>query len=48
MIIASQDPDIIGLADRYIFLDEGRLIVNDTGPSGAKKIHALLGKNNGD
>ena len=48
ILVASQDPEIIRLADRYIYLDEGRLVVNDVGRAGAKKLYALLARNTGD
>jgi len=48
MITATQDPDIIRLANRYIYLDKGRVVVNDVGDSAAKKIKALMKHSKGD
>ncbi len=48
IVVASQDPDIIQLADRFIYLDQGRVVVNDVGSSAAKKINALIHRNRGD
>jgi len=42
IVVATDDPDLIALADRCIFLDHGRLVANDCGPIGQKKIMALL------
>lgn len=48
IIIATQDPDIIQLANRYVYLDQGRVIVNDVGTSAVKKIKALMKHSKGD
>ncbi len=47
LVVASQDPDIIGLANHVIYLDQGRLVVNDTTAAGKKKLQALLNKARG-
>lgn len=40
--LATSDRSFLQLADRFLFLDEGRLVVNDTGAQGLKKITAAL------
>lgn len=42
VLIATADRSLISMADRFLFLDSGRLTVNDTSEAGAKKIHAVL------
>ncbi|WP_420864004.1 peptidase domain-containing ABC transporter [Algirhabdus cladophorae] len=40
--VATSDRSFMQFADRFLFFDEGRLVVNDTGPQGLKKIMAVL------
>jgi ATP-binding cassette subfamily C protein/ATP-binding cassette subfamily C protein LapB len=40
--IATSDRSLLQLADRFLFLDEGRLVVSDSGDQGLKKIQAAL------
>ncbi len=47
IFVASADRALLDLADRYIFLDAGRIVVNDTGKTGLKKIKAALQNNGG-
>ncbi|GFE66755.1 peptidase domain-containing ABC transporter [Litoreibacter roseus] len=42
LYIATSDRSFLHLADRFLFLDEGRLVVNDTGAQGLKKVMAVL------
>ncbi|MEJ6392125.1 ABC transporter transmembrane domain-containing protein [Gymnodinialimonas sp. 2305UL16-5] len=42
LFIATADRSFLDLADRFLVLSEGRLVVSDTGPSGAKKARAAL------
>ncbi|MEM9585472.1 MAG: ABC transporter transmembrane domain-containing protein [Pseudomonadota bacterium] len=44
LLIASQDTDVIRMADRFIYLDQGRIVVNDVGPAARKKITALINR----
>jgi hypothetical protein len=44
VVIATADRSLLSFADRFIYLERGRLIVNDTGESGRKKIQAVLNK----
>ncbi len=40
--IATSDKSLLPFADRYLFLNDGRLVVNDTGAQGLKKMQAAL------
>ena len=40
--VATSDQSFLQLADRFLFLDDGRLVVNDTGAQGIKKITAAI------
>ncbi len=42
LYVATSDRSFLPLADRFLFLDGGRLVVNDTGAQGLKKIMAVL------
>lgn len=42
IVIATADRSFLTLADRFVFLDAGKLVVNDTGDGGLKKINAAL------
>ncbi|MEM6311721.1 MAG: ABC transporter transmembrane domain-containing protein [Pseudomonadota bacterium] len=42
VFVATSDRSLLQLADRFVFLDDGRLTVNDTGAQGVKKITAAL------
>ncbi|MGC3940143.1 peptidase domain-containing ABC transporter [Roseobacter sp. EG26] len=48
IILISDDPDHLRLADRCIFMANGRIVSNDTGRNGRKKMEALIaaGKEN--
>ncbi|MEM9577932.1 MAG: ABC transporter transmembrane domain-containing protein [Pseudomonadota bacterium] len=43
-IIATQEPEIVKLADRLIYLQNGRVVANDVGKSGMKKFAALVNR----
>lgn len=47
VVITSPDQSLIPFADRFMLLDQGRLVVNDTGDAGVKKLKAAL-KPSGD
>ena len=42
IMIATADRSFLTLADRFVFLDAGRVVVNDTGDAGLKKIIAAM------
>lgn len=42
IFVATSDLSFLQLADRFLFIDEGRLTVNDNGEKGLKKIKAML------
>ena len=44
IFVATNDPALVAMGDRYIFLDQGRIVANDTGSAGRKKIMALQQK----
>ncbi|MEO0569338.1 MAG: ABC transporter transmembrane domain-containing protein [Pseudomonadota bacterium] len=44
VILATPDRSFLSMADRFLYLDSGRMIVNDKGESGLKKINAALAK----
>ena len=48
IIVASNDPGIIQLANRYIYLDQGRVVLNDIGKTATKKLKAFLDRNKGN
>ena len=47
IVVATSDPDLIKLGDRFIYLDQGRIVANDTGPAGYKKLAALKTRSGG-
>ncbi len=47
ILLASQSDDHLRLADRFVFLDAGRVVMNDEGPAGRKKLGALLSRYKG-
>ena len=42
VFLSTADRSFLPMADRFIYLDEGRVVVNDTGESGLDKIRAAL------
>ncbi len=44
IVIATNDPKLINLAHRFVYLDHGRVVANDTGEVGRKKLAALQHK----
>ncbi|MEM8974893.1 MAG: ABC transporter transmembrane domain-containing protein [Pseudomonadota bacterium] len=42
IVIATADRSLLDYADRFVFLDGGKVVVNDTGEAGRKKINAAL------
>ncbi|MGZ2259016.1 peptidase domain-containing ABC transporter [Roseobacter sp. A03A-229] len=44
-VLVSDDPLHLELADRCIYMSDGRIIANDTGPDGRRKITALITAN---
>ena len=47
IVITSPDQSLIPFADRLMLLEQGRLVVNDTGDAGMKKLTAALKQNGG-
>lgn len=47
IVFASQSEALLRLADRFVFLDGGRVIMNDEGQAGRKKLAALLSRYKG-
>ncbi len=45
IVIATQDPALLHLGDHFVFLDQGRVVVNDKGQTGRKKLTAMLNRN---
>ena len=45
IILTSDDPEHIKLADRCIYMAEGRIVANDTGAEGQRKVTALIAAN---
>ncbi|WP_299632264.1 ABC transporter transmembrane domain-containing protein [uncultured Roseobacter sp.] len=45
IIVVSDDPEYIQMADRCIFMAEGRIVANDVGKDGQRKITALIAAN---
>ena len=41
ILVATSDQSLIELGDRFIFLSQGRIVANDSGLSGRKKLAAL-------
>ena len=44
IVIATADRSLLEYADRFVFLDGGRVSVNDVGETGKKKLKAALSK----
>ncbi len=44
IVIASQDPIYMEIADRFVFLDQGRLVLNDVSVAGRKKFEVMSKK----
>lgn len=44
VILATPDRSFLSLADRIIYLDRGRVAVNDTGAAGVKKVNAMFAR----
>lgn len=42
IVISTADQSLLDLADRFIFLNQGRIAVNDYGEAGRKKLQAML------
>ncbi len=47
IVIVSQRDEHLRLADRFVFLDAGRVVMNDEGYAGQKKLSALLARYKG-
>lgn len=47
VLLASQSDEHLRLADRFVFLDAGRVIMNDEGHAGRKKLAALISRYKG-
>ncbi|WP_300034679.1 ABC transporter transmembrane domain-containing protein [uncultured Roseobacter sp.] len=45
VVVASNDPDYIRLADRCIYMSAGRITANDKGADGRRKVTALIAAN---
>ncbi|WP_195819433.1 peptidase domain-containing ABC transporter [Roseobacter sp. MH60115] len=45
IVVVSDDPEYIRLADRCVFMTDGRIVANDTGTDGQRKINALIAAN---
>ena len=44
IVVATNDPRLTALAHRFVYLDQGRVVANDTGEVGRKKLAALQHK----
>ncbi|MEM9342079.1 MAG: ABC transporter transmembrane domain-containing protein [Pseudomonadota bacterium] len=44
ILIATNDDRLMPLADRYIFMQQGRVVVDDRGTAGLRKVKALLSR----
>ena len=47
VLLASQSDEHLRLADRFVFIDAGRVVMNDEGHAGRKKLAALLSRYKG-
>lgn len=47
ILIASQSDEHLSIADRFVLLDAGRIVMNDEGPTGRRKLAALLTRGKG-
>ncbi|WP_298836775.1 ABC transporter transmembrane domain-containing protein [uncultured Roseobacter sp.] len=45
VIVASNEPEYVNMADRCIYMSGGRIVANDTGTAGRRKINALIAAN---
>ena len=44
ILVATNDPCLISLGERFVYLDQGRIVANDTGAAGRKKLTAIQNK----
>ncbi|MEL6434749.1 MAG: hypothetical protein AAFQ28_13205, partial [Pseudomonadota bacterium] len=42
IVIATADRSLLSYGDRFVFLDAGKIVVNDQGEAGLKKVNAAL------
>lgn len=47
VVVATPDRSFLSLADRVVYLDRGRVAVNDAGPAGLKKLDAMFARAEG-
>lgn len=47
VVVATPDRSFLSLADRVVYLDQGRVVVNDTGQTGLKKLNAVFARAGG-
>lgn len=48
ILMTGHAPEQIRQADHFIYLDKGRVLLNDSGPDGRRKLQALIDKDKGD
>jgi ABC-type transport system involved in cytochrome bd biosynthesis fused ATPase/permease subunit len=48
VVMTGHAPEQIRQADHFIYLDKGRVLLNDRGPGGRRKLQALIDKDKGD
>lgn len=44
ILVATNDPTLVQLGDRFVYLDQGRVVANDKGAAGRKKLMAIQNK----
>ncbi|MEO1749173.1 MAG: ATP-binding cassette domain-containing protein, partial [Pseudomonadota bacterium] len=45
IILATNDEDLMRLADRFVFMQQGQIVIDDRGTSGLRKVKAILARN---
>ncbi|MEM6387564.1 MAG: ABC transporter transmembrane domain-containing protein [Pseudomonadota bacterium] len=45
VILATNDEDLMPLAKRFVFMQQGQIVIDDHGPGGLRKVKAILARN---
>lgn len=45
VILATNDEELMALADRFVFMQQGQVVIDDLGSTGLRKVKAILARN---
>ena len=45
ILLATNDEDLMPLVDRFVFMQQGQIVIDDRGASGLRKVKAILARN---